>query len=213
MTRLYITRHGQTEWNVEGRLQGQKDSKLTELGESQAIWLGESLKDVEIDIIISSSSGRAMKTAELIRGNRDIEIMSNDNLREIHLGEWEGQLHLEIEKHSPDEQKNFWNFPHLYKIKDGETFQQVFDRVTNEIERVLLDFQGKNILVVTHAVVLKSLITYFENKEIKDLWSGKFMNSTCLNIVEIKNDSRKFVLQGDTSHYPTEEGLYSNNNC
>lgn len=207
MTKLYITRHGQTEWNLEGRIQGQKDSNLTELGEKQATWLGERLKDTEIDVIISSSNGRAMRTAELIRGNRDIEILTNDNLMEMNIGDWEGQLHLEIEQHSPDEQKNFWNFPHLYKPNGGETFEQVFNRVSNEIEKVILEHEGKNMLIVTHAIVLKSLITYFENKEIKDLWTGKFMHSTCLNIVEIKNDSREFILQGDTSHYSVEEAL------
>lgn len=207
MTKLYITRHGQTEWNLEGRIQGQKDSNLTELGEKQATWLGERLKHTEIDVIISSSSGRAMRTADLIRGNRNIELLANENLVEMNIGDWEGQLHVTIEEHSPDEQKNFWNFPHLYKPRGGETFEQVFDRVSNEIEKVILEHEGKNILIVTHAIVLKTLITYFENKEIKDLWTGKFMHSTCLNIVEIKNNSRAFILQGDTSHYLAEEDL------
>ena len=88
MTRLYITRHGQTEWNVEGRFQGRADSKLTPLGESQALWLGERLKDERIDVIISSSSGRTITTSEKIRGERGIRIIPNDNLREIYLGRW-----------------------------------------------------------------------------------------------------------------------------
>ncbi len=205
MTKLYITRHGQTEWNLEGRMQGQKDSQLTELGEKQASWLGERLNDVEIDIIISSSSGRAFRTAEIIRGDRDIEILTNDNFKEMHIGEWEGQLHSEIEKNSPDEQKNFWNFPHLYEPCGGETFPQVLERVSNEIEKVISEYEGKNILLVTHAIALKSLITHFEKKDIEDLWTGAFMHSTCLNIVEIDKDGRKFILQGDISHYQNEE--------
>ncbi|SDY53249.1 Histidine phosphatase superfamily (branch 1) [Proteiniborus ethanoligenes] len=56
MTRLFITRHGQTEWNLEGRMQGQKDSKLTELGEIQAEWLGERLNEEKIDIIIEEKT-------------------------------------------------------------------------------------------------------------------------------------------------------------
>lgn len=210
MTKLYITRHGQTEWNLKGRIQGQKDSKLTTLGEKQAEWLGERLKNVEIDIIISSSSGRAIRTAEIIRGKRNIEIVPNDNLREIYFGQWEGLLHAEIEKRWPEEYRNFWNFPHLYKPVGGETFLQVLDRVSNEVEKIISKYEGKNILIVTHAVVLKALIAYFENKDLTDFWSGAFMYPACLNIVEIKKDSRNIVLQGDISHYPAEEKIYDN---
>ncbi len=201
MTKLYITRHGQTEWNLEGRLQGRKDSRLTELGEKQAKWLGEKLKEVEIDIIISSTSGRAFKTAEIIRGDRKIEIIQNDNLMEMDFGEWEGQLHTEIEAHSPDEKENMWQYPHLYKSSGGETFFEVLERVGNEIKKIITEHEGKTILVVTHAVVLKALFAYFENKEVEDFWSGAFMHSTCLNIINIKDGSRQIVLQGDISHY------------
>lgn len=201
MTKLLITRHGETEWNLEGRMQGQKDSKLTELGKRQARWLGERLNEEKIDIIISSSSGRAIATSQLIRGDRDIEIISNDNLREIDLGEWEGMLHKEIEKLWEEERRNFWNFPHLYQPVGGETFSKFLDRVSGEVEQIISKYEGKNILIVAHAVVLKALITYFENKDLEDLWSGEFMHSTCLNILEIKNDRRKFLLKGDISHY------------
>ncbi|SCY56726.1 histidine phosphatase family protein [Alkaliphilus peptidifermentans] len=207
MTKLFLTRHGQTEWNLEGRLQGHKDSNLTDVGEQQAKLLGERLKDIEIDVIISSSSGRAYRTAELICGDREIDILPNDNLKEINIGDWEGQLVVEVEEHSPDEHHNFWNLPHLYQPSGGETFQQLHTRVSNEIEKIITEHYGKNILVVTHGVVLKALISYFENKEIKDLWSGAFMHSTCLNIVEIDNKERRFLLQGDISHYSSDESI------
>lgn len=205
MTKLYLTRHGQTEWILEGRMQGQKDSKLTELGEKQAEWLGERLNDEKIDVIISSSSGRAIATSKLIRGKRNIKIIPNDNLREIYLGHWEGRLHTEIEKLWEEEQKNFWYFPQLYKPVGGETFSQILNRVGNEVEKIISEYEEKSILVVTHAVVLKALITYFENKDLKDFWSGAFMHSTCLNILDIKKDRRNFILKGDTSHYKAEE--------
>lgn len=205
MTKLYLTRHGETEWNLEGRIQGQKDSSLTKLGKNQAMWLGNRLNEINIDMIISSSSGRAVSTAEIIRGDRDIEIVHNDNLREINIGEWEGMLHSEIEYYYREEQYNFWNFPHLYKPIGGETFLQVLTRVSKEVEEIISKYQGNNILIVTHAIVLKALFTYFENKELKDLWRGAFMKSTCLNIIEVEEDKRDIILQGDISHYPIEK--------
>lgn len=205
MTRLYITRHGQTEWNLEGRYQGWMDSRLTSLGESQAQWLGEKLKDERIDVIISSSSGRTIATSENIRGKREIQIIPNDNLREIYLGQWEGMLYTDVEKQWPEEYKNFWNSPHLYKPIEGETFSQVIDRVGHEIEKIITQYEGQNILIVTHAVALKGIIAYIEKKDIKDFWNGAYMYPTCLNILETDKDSRKFILMGDTSHYKVEE--------
>lgn len=204
MTKLFITRHGQTEWNLEGRLQGRKDSKLTELGEKQAKWLGEKLDNERIDVIISSSSGRAFRTAEIIRGDKPIEIIKSDELMEMHIGDWEGQLHSEIEEHSPEEQNNLWNFPHLYKSCGGETYFQVMERVTNEIERIISEHEGRNVLIVAHAIVVKAILTYYENKDIKDFWTGSYMHSTCLNIIEVKDDRREITLQGDISHYQEE---------
>lgn len=202
MTKLYLTRHGQTEWNVERRMQGQMDSPLTLLGEKQTKWLGERLNDVAIDIIVCSSSLRAVRTAEIVRGGRNITIIPNDNLREINLGEWEGMLHTEVERIYPEEHRNFWHFPHRYQpVEGGETFLQLYTRVSDEVEKIISNYEGENVLIVTHAVALKTLLAYFENKELKDLWTGPFMKSTCLNLVEIEKESRKVILQGDITHY------------
>lgn len=205
MTKLYLTRHGQTLWNFEGRMQGQKNSNLTELGEKQARTLGKRLLDVDIDIIISSSAGRALSTAELIRGDRNIEIIQNENLVEMYVGEWEGMLHTEVSEVSPDEQHNFWNNPHLFQSEGKETFSQVFERASNEIEHILSKYEGKNILVVSHGIILRSLLTYFEKRGIEELWNGPYMRSCCLNLIEVENENRRIVLQGDISHYEPED--------
>ncbi|NLY75174.1 MAG: histidine phosphatase family protein [Firmicutes bacterium] len=202
MTRLYLTRHGQTEWNIVHRMQGQQDSPLTELGKKQAKWLGDRLHDVGLDVIFSSSSGRAIRTAEIIRGTRKIPVILSDNLREISLGAWEGMLHTEVERIYPEEHRNFWHFPHQYQpVAGGETFAQLYSRVSNEVEKIISNYTGKNILIVAHATVLKMLMAYFENKGLKDLWTGPFMKSTCLNLVEIENGHREVIFEGDISHY------------
>lgn len=201
MTKLYFTRHGQTQWNLEGKMQGHQDSALTELGIKQAIWLGEKLETEHIDIIISSSSGRAYHTAEIICGNRDIEIIKRDDLKEIHLGEWEGLHHTEVEEKYSEQHHNFWKAPHLYEPHGGETYQEFMDRVTEAVKEIVHTYEGKNILLVGHAVVMKSILAYIGDKQIKDIWSGAFMHSTCLSIAEFKEEGIELVLEGDTSHY------------
>lgn len=202
MTRLYLTRHGQTVWNVEHRIQGQQDSPLTGLGKEQAKWLGDRLNDAGLDVIFSSSSGRAIRTAEIIRGTRKIPIILSDNLREISVDAWEGMVNTEVERIYPEEHRNFWHFPHRYQpVAGGESFFQLYSRLSNEVEKIISNYTGKNILIVTHATALKTLMAYFENKELKDLWTGPFMKPTCLNLVEIENGHRKVILEGDISHY------------
>ena len=91
-TKIYLVRHGQTVWNVKKRMQGHQDSPLTKLGILQANWAKEALDDIKIDIIYSSPSNRAYKTAEIIKGNRKIPLVAKNNLREINLGDWEAMI-------------------------------------------------------------------------------------------------------------------------
>lgn len=200
-TSLYMTRHGQTLWNEVGKMQGQLNSELTELGKQQAIWLGERLNDVDIEIIISSSSKRAVDTAELIRGSRDIKIVKKEGLREMHLGSWQGMYFQDIKENYPKAYDDFWHHPHKYEPVDGESFEQLNQRVVNEVESIIKKYEDKNILIVTHGVVLRALITYFEHKALKEFWQGIHMDSTCLNLLEINGEERKFLYQGDVSHH------------
>ena len=201
---IYLTRHGQTEWNLAGRMQGRKNSSLTSLGEQQAEWLGERLVDVPFSKIISSSSGRTKQTAEKIRGNRNVEIIEKDEWREIHLGDWEGQLKEEIMKQDGDSFQRFWDEPHMYITERGESFEELINRVGNEIEKLA---QTKSpVLVVTHAVVLKALLAYFRKKPVEDFWTGAFMHATALTVVEKQGDEWNVILEGDTSHHKEVSG-------
>ncbi|WDV45697.1 histidine phosphatase family protein [Clostridiaceae bacterium M8S5] len=202
--KLYITRHGQTEWNSEGRLQGQQNSALTELGKKQAIWLGNKLIDEHIDIIISSSSERAINTAKLIRGDRDIEIITTDNLKELHMGKWQGMLFKDIKEIYADDFQVYTSTPHLFKPEYGESIKDIYNRASSEIEAIIKTHSDKNVLIVTHGITLKAIIAYFENKKIEDFWSGPRMESTCLNILEVDGENRNFTLQGDISHWVEE---------
>ena len=80
--KIFITRHGQTEWNALGRLQGRKDIELNEVGKEQALTTGEKIKDEKIDIIITSPLKRARETAEIINKQFNVEIVEDDRLME-----------------------------------------------------------------------------------------------------------------------------------
>ncbi|REK71191.1 histidine phosphatase family protein [Paenibacillus paeoniae] len=201
-TKLYLTRHGQTEWNVEQKLQGHQDSPLTEQGINHAAWLSESLRHVNLDIIYASSSPRTLKTADILRYDRAIDIVPEDDLREISMGSWEGQRNSDIESHSPDKHYDFWNNPHLYEpTNGGETYHDLQQRVLPKVQDIISRHTGKNILIVTHAAALKTIMTFFEGRELADLWTPPILHSTALCKVVCEGDRFTIELYGDTSHY------------
>lgn len=211
MTKIYVTRHGETEWNKLRRMQGRLDSPLTELGKQQALWLGERLETVAIDHLYSSPAGRAMETATLINQFKGLPIKTSDKLQEIYLGGWEGKTQAEIEAYDAERYVNFWNQPECYIANDGESFESIIQRSGEQLEWIASTHAGETVLVVAHAVVLKSMIAYVERKQIQHFWQGPFMKSTCLNCFEKINGEWQISMMGDTSHYPMEiEQLWAN---
>lgn len=86
MTKIYLTRHGETVWNRQRRFQGHKNSELTDKGILAAELLADRIEDIELDYIVSSPLLRAYNTAEIARGNKDVQIIKYDGLKEINLG-------------------------------------------------------------------------------------------------------------------------------
>jgi phosphoserine phosphatase len=201
MTKIYITRHGETEWNKEKRMQGWLDSSLTALGRKQAQWLGERLKNVEFHAIYSSSLGRAYETANIVRMERNLQILKNDAFKEINMGSWEGKSQEEIKAVDEEQLDNFWHAPHLYVPSSGENFQEIIDRTRKGIEDVISRHEGENILIVTHGVALKAIMLHFENRTLDRFWEPPFMHQTSLSLIEIDGNNHKVLLHADTSHY------------
>ncbi|WP_316569361.1 histidine phosphatase family protein [Neobacillus sp. YIM B06451] len=200
MLTLYITRHGETVWNTERRMQGWLDSALTENGIGNAVSLSERLRDIEFQAIYSSSSGRTRATSELLKKNIYIPVIYDDNLREMNLGKWEGQTLDSIQGTYPIEIDHFWNAPERFKPVGGETFSAVYARALMALERIKADNQVGNILIVTHSVMIKTLLSIFKNSPIENLWDPPFIHDTSLTIVELDGREYRLVLEGDISH-------------
>ncbi|MGM1045864.1 MAG: histidine phosphatase family protein [Bacillota bacterium] len=186
---------------MEHKLQGHQDSPLTDLGVKQAQWLGESIQNEQIDIIYSSSSRRAERTAELIRGLREIEIIENDDLKEINLGVWEGKRQEEVKELYPEQFHYFWQDPEKFNVQSSETFQDVSTRAIKQLHQIIDKNQGKSILIVTHTVVVKLLMAYFEDRPIKDIWNPPYIHPACLCKIEFEKNKTNIILHGDISHF------------
>lgn len=198
--KIYITRHGETQWNIAGRFQGWQNSNLTEKGVENAKKLGESLKNIDFDCIYCSPLGRAIETAECIRGDKNTEIITMDSLKEMGFGIWEGMEHSKIQELYSTEQYNFWNEPQLYVPINGETFEDLIHRTTEMLNQVISSGTKENVLIVTHAAVIKAIYMIVKKVSLENFWKPPFINDTCLTIIEVKNNKLDMVLEADISH-------------
>ena len=99
--RLVMLRHGQTEFNLGSRMQGQLDTGLTELGRAQAVAAAEALAKHQPMLIVSSDLRRAYETAVALHDRTGLRVRADDRLRETHLGDWQGMTHTEIDAIAP----------------------------------------------------------------------------------------------------------------
>lgn len=202
MLNIYLTRHGETKWNKENRLQGWKNSELTENGIENAILLGKRLNHIDIKTIYSSPSKRALDTAKLISLDRNIPKIVVNDLKEISFGEWEGKTQEEIENHYKEDYLNFWNRPHEYNHlpHKGESLCDLKGRVAEAIKGIIETNETGNILIVTHGVVIRAMMSFFWDIPTKMMWEPPIIHGTSLSLVTWNGERFQKELLGDTSH-------------
>ncbi|MFC6670517.1 histidine phosphatase family protein [Marinobacterium aestuariivivens] len=180
MAIIHLVRHGETEWNLQGRMQGQLNSPLTELGKRQATQLGDKLAQYSFDHALCSSSGRTQQTAKMILEGRVIPLQTRDELREIGLGAWEGQAKQDIKRRDPENYWHFWHRPDLYRrTEGGESFSEFMSRVSQAFNNIVRQYQGQEILVVTHMVFIKALLTLQSGRTLSRLWLPPQVDNCC----------------------------------
>eukprot|EP00040_Diaphanoeca_grandis_P005965 m.35357 g.35357 ORF g.35357 m.35357 type:complete len:240 (-) comp17119_c1_seq1:25-744(-) len=156
--KVYFVRHGETDWNKEQRMQGHTDIPLNENGRKQADLASRFFHDKkgEIAAIFSSDLLRASETARIIGGHIGLEVVENAKLREICFGVFQTLLKtealakypLEFEKYKKDRE---------YRIPEGESGCDVFDRVTTAVETLATQYVGRSIAIVAHGGALGSM--------------------------------------------------------
>ena len=194
MTKIHLIRHGQTDNNIERRFQGQSDSLLTEKGKDQARLLAQALEGIAFDAVFASSNLRAYDTAKILVNKRGLNIEALDALREIYLGNWEGQLEEEIKKIDPKQYYNYWNDPSKFKCLGSETFFELQTRALNCFKKIVKNNPGKEILVVSHGALLKTLLAFLDKRPLKDLWKHPIMGNCAHSIVHAADQNQAEIV-------------------
>ena len=147
-TTLLLVRHGETDWNRDGRWQGGSDTHLNDLGREQAHALAQRL-DGSIDVLYSSDLARARETAEIVAARLGLEVRVDPRLRERSFGSWEGLTTSEIEERFANSHRR-WQAGEGAGADDAEAFEHFFARVTEFLADVLRLHPGQEVLVISH---------------------------------------------------------------
>lgn len=169
--KLFLIRHGQTDWNKQGIIQGSTDIELNETGMKQAEETRKSLEGISFDCIFSSPLKRAQQTAEIIRQDDDLPLLCDDRLGERNFGKYEGTSVNQLNF------TDFWDLGNTFSTNEEETAKAFFDRVHHFIDDILkLDYE--NVLIVAHGGVSLPFYSYFDTLE-KQQDYLKYMLKNC----------------------------------
>ncbi|MDI7493783.1 2,3-diphosphoglycerate-dependent phosphoglycerate mutase GpmB [Cronobacter dublinensis] len=159
MLQVYLVRHGETQWNAERRIQGQSDSPLTEKGEHQAMQVAQRAKALGITHIISSDLGRTRRTAEIIAQGCGCDVILDARLRELDMGILE-RRHLDtLTDEEEGWRRQLVNGTLDGRIPQGESMQEVSDRMHGALNACLELPEGSRPLLVSHGMALGCLVS------------------------------------------------------
>jgi len=201
VSKIWLMRHGQTMWNVEKRFQGSGDSPLTEEGKRQAILVSKRLQNDNITVIFSSPRKRAIQTAAPAANMFSLPIHEHHGLGEISLGKWEGKKYDEIKNLYPVEYEAFFHDPASFAgVDGGESLIQVRDRAVEALEEIARNHDGKTALVVSHAITIRLLLTFYMKKPLKELWKVGDITQTSLSQIVFSNTAGEVTMTGNVDH-------------
>ena len=190
-SRIILIRHGETNWNKEGRFQGQIDIPLNEEGKGQASKASKYLEEIEFTKAFSSSMQRPYETAKIILKKNKIKIKKLESLVEISHGLWEGKLEEEIKKTWPEMLKKWHEEPESITMPEGESIKQVSERAISAWNLICNSQQENDTtLLVAHDAVNKTLICHILGLSFSDIWMIKQGNGgiTVIDIFKNKNN-------------------------
>ena len=196
--KLYIVRHGETEWNVIKRFQGQLNTPLTEKGMEKLRETGKNLENVLFEEVYTSELERTVKSAEIIlnenRGykNKKMELKKLAELNEVYFGVWQGLKYEEVFLKYPEEANNYFYNVKNYKAEnvEAENLKDALERFLRGINKILDSHKSGNILIVTHGTVFEMFINYVGNSSIFDI------------------DERTLMGNGDYKIFSYEDGKF-----
>ena len=160
MTEILLARHGETDWNRESRFQGHADPPLNELGREQAAELAAALADEQVAAVYSSPLLRAFETAQAIAERHGLTATPVEGLREVDVGSWQALTRDEVERRFPEQFRRWLEYGRGWD--DGETYEEMGERVLGALEELAVHHDGERIVAVTHGGPIRAALARAE---------------------------------------------------
>ncbi|OGQ07135.1 MAG: hypothetical protein A2026_04915 [Deltaproteobacteria bacterium RBG_19FT_COMBO_46_12] len=191
MINIYIARHGETTWNVEGRIQGRSDPGLSPRGQQQSVALLEQLKNRSLTTIYTSCLQRSILTAQPVANHFGLPIRKSSELDEIAFGILEGRNLYQFDEVTRKEWERFKDDRFNYRIPGAENYTDVANRVRPFVDRILEDHQGQEVLVIGHRVVNRLLIGMFLEFPLERVLKIE-QTHDCLYLIQRNDETKVF---------------------
>ena len=200
MTTIYLIRHAEAEGNLFRRAQGHWNGKITPLGKKQIDALAQRFEGVNIDAVYSSDLDRAMETAGALLRGRDLKLRTTRELREIHMGIWEGDSWGNLSYKWPEQMYNFNNNPELWYVPGCESFDECARRMARAIENIARENDGKTVGIVAHGMCIKIFLMYIMGMPFSEAGTMHHGDNTSVSLLHY--DAGKFEVEyyNDNSH-------------
>ena len=203
-TTVFLVRHGQTNSNISGYYMGWSDEDLNDTGYAQARRLSSRLSGSPIDAIYVSPLRRTCTTAAILAEPHGLELKKQDDLIEIKQGDWQG-LHIdEIKKRWPEDWRQSRTTPSTFTMPNGESFQQVSERAARAYDAILAANQDKLVVIVSHEVVVKVLVTHILGTT-NSIYRRFNADNASLSVLRINDGNAKLITLNDISHLDNME--------
>ena len=204
MTTVILVRHGQSEGNLLSEFHGQYNSDLTEKGHAQAECTARFLDNYNIDKIYSSDIRRAHSTALHTAKRKNMDVILSPGMREIKAGKWEQMKFSDIAVEYPDLYNIWYNDISNCRCPDGEAVYELSERVVRTFNEIVAENDGKTVMIATHATPIRSLLCYFDSKDVSEMQNIKWVPNASVTVVECEGKDFKIILRGEHSHLDAE---------
>jgi broad specificity phosphatase PhoE len=158
VTTILLARHGETDWNRDGRFQGQADPPLNRTGRAQAVDLSDALMAEQLAAVYSSPLRRALETAEVLAASHGLEPVPVDDLREVDVGSWSGLTRAEVEERFPAQFARWLDYGQGWE--DGETYEEMGRRAVDALLQLAATHDGERVLAVTHGGPIRAAFAF-----------------------------------------------------
>ena len=198
-TRIYLVRHGTTEWNKGEIFRGQVDCRLNETGRAEARALALSFQDVPIDGICSSPLARAMETAQPIARIKGLSVTPHPAFIDLHFGEWQGLPLASVQEKYSTLYRIWREKPEEIAFPGGESLAAVTARAWEGLQRLVQENRGRTVMIVTHRVITKILICALLGLNNSHFWRIQ-QGTTAVNCFDYTGKAYNAVFINDTCH-------------